>query len=60
MSDDKNLTEELPIDPAKPDTKINLIMVVAIIAFLAIAAWVGIGASDDPPETVEEATEVIP
>lgn len=59
MSDDKNPTEQLPIDPAKPETKSNLLMVVAIVAFLAIAGWFVAGVAEDPPETVEEATEVL-
>lgn len=35
-------------------------MVVAIIAFLGIAGWFVAGVAEDPPETVEEATEVVP
>ena len=60
MSEEKKLIEEIPLDPTKPDTKSNFIMVVAIIAFLAIAAWFVVGVAEDPPESVEEATEVVP
>ncbi len=60
MPEENNLPAELPIDPAKPATKTNLLMVAALIAFLAFAAWFVVGVSEDPPETVEEATEVMP
>ncbi len=59
MADEKKFTDELPIDPAKPDTKSNLLMVVAIVAFLAMGGFILLSVSDDPPETVEEATEVV-
>ena len=34
-------------------------MVVAIVAFLAMGGFILLSVSDDPPETVEEATEVV-
>jgi hypothetical protein len=60
MADEKNVSDRIPIDPAQPETKSNVLMVVAILSFLAIAGCFVAGVADDPPETVEEATEVVP
>ena len=51
MSESEKLPDQIPVDPSQPDTKINLVMVGAIVV---------VGVSEDPPVTVEEATEAAP
>ncbi len=51
MSESEKRPDQIPVDPSQPDTKINLVMVGAIVV---------VGVSEDPPVTVEEATEAAP
>lgn len=52
-----NSPEEPLVNPAKPDTKINLLLVAGVVVFLAVAVWLVVRVASDPPGTPAEVTE---
>lgn len=57
MSFDQHSDKPL-IQPQKPDTKINLWMVVAIVVFFGLGAFALFRVAQDPPDSSHETNDV--
>ena len=54
---DSSPPEKPLVDPAKPDTKINFLLVAGVVVFFAIAAWFVVRIAQNPPDSPAEVTE---